>query len=198
MRPWFRTSLTAVAALSLSMGAASAQSIKWARSGDALTLDPHSQNEGPTANLSHQIYEVLVHRPKESKLIPGLATSWAVTAADPTVWEFKIRQGVKFHDGSALTADDVVFSFERAMSANSDYKGLLTAVEKVSKVDDGTVHMKTKGPNPLLPDNLTNIFIMSKAWSEKNNAQTVQDYKTSKPCSNATMLGGVKARSPMV
>jgi peptide/nickel transport system substrate-binding protein len=177
MNVWFRTTATALAALALSVTLADARSIKWARSGDALTLDPHAQNEGPTSNLSHQIYEVLVHRNAESKLIPGLATSWKVTAADPSVWEFKIRQGVKFHDGKDLSTDDVVFSFERAMSANSDYKGYLTAVDKVSKVDGETVHIKTKGPNPLLPDNLTNIFIMSKAWAEANGAQAVQDYK---------------------
>jgi peptide/nickel transport system substrate-binding protein len=170
----------AIAALTLAVTApvttADAQSIKWARSGDALTLDPHAQNEGPTSNLSHQIYEVLIHRNKESALIPGLATSWKVTS-DPAVWEFKLRPGVKFHDGSPLTPEDVVFSFERAMSANSDYKGYLSAVEKVSAQGADTVLMKTKGPNPLLPNNLTNIFIMSKAWADKNNAAAVQDYK---------------------
>ena len=128
-----RTS-AAVAALMLAVTTADARPIKWARSGDALTLDPHAQNEGPTSNMSHQIYEVLVHRNAQSKLIAGLALSWKVTA-DPTVWEFKLRQGVKFHAGQDFTADDVVFSFERARSANSDYKGYLTAVDTVTKVD---------------------------------------------------------------
>jgi peptide/nickel transport system substrate-binding protein len=175
MKTMFRTA-SAVAALLLAASLAEARPLKWARSGDALTLDPHAQNEGPTSNMSHQIYEVLVHRNAQSKLIPGLATSWKVTG-DPTVWEFKLRQGVKFHAGQDFTADDVVFSFERAMSANSDYKGYLTAVDKVTKVDASTVHVKTKGPNPLLPDNLTNIFMVSKAWAEANGATAVQDYK---------------------
>jgi peptide/nickel transport system substrate-binding protein len=165
---------TALVALSLAAGLADARPLKWARSGDALTLDPHAQNEGPTSNLAHQMYEVLVHRNAKSELIPGLAVSWRV---EGDLWEFKLRPGVKFHDGSSFSADDVVFSFERALSANSDFKGYLTAVDKVSKVDDQTVHIKTKGPNPLLPNNLTSIFIMSKAWAEKNNAVTVQDYK---------------------
>jgi peptide/nickel transport system substrate-binding protein len=177
MRPWFRTTFTALASLALATSLADAKPLKWARSGDALTLDPHAQNEGPTSNLSHQIYEVLVHRNSDSKLIPGLALTWAVTAADPTVWEFKLRAGVKFHGGQDFTADDVVFSFERAMSANSDYKGYLSAVDKVTKVDATTVQIKTKGPNPLLPNNLTNVFMMSKVWAEANAATAVQDYK---------------------
>ena len=68
------------------------------------------------------------------------------------MWEFKLRQGVKFHNGNPFNADDVVFSLERALQPTSDMKGLLTFIDKVSKVDDHTVHIKTKGPNPLLPE----------------------------------------------
>src|SRR5689334_14121928 len=122
-----------------------ARTIKWARSGDALTLDPHAQNEGPTHNMLHQVYEPLILRDVQGTLVPALAVSWKVTS-DPTVWEFKLRQGVKFHDGSAFTADDAVFSLERALQPTSDLKGLLTFVEKASAVDDHTVLIKTKGP----------------------------------------------------
>ncbi len=112
-------------------------------------------------------------------MLPTLALSWTVTA-DPTVWEFKLRQGVKFHNGNAFNADDVVFSLERARQPTSDMKGLLSSIEKVSKVDDYTVHIKTKGPNPLLPNYLTNLFMMDKEWAEANNTITVQDYKGKK------------------
>ena len=104
----------AAAVLALAAGQADARALKWARSGDALTLDPHAQNEGPTHNLLHQIYEPLIIRDHTGKMLPTLATSWRVTQ-DPTVWEFKLRQGVKFHNGSAFNADDVVFSLERAL-----------------------------------------------------------------------------------
>jgi len=104
---------TAFLGLAMAAGAADARSLKWARTGDALTLDPHAQNEGPTHNLMHQIYEPLLIRDASGKVLPTLALSWAVTS-DPTVWEFKLRQGVKFHNGNAFTADDVVFSLDRA------------------------------------------------------------------------------------
>ncbi len=106
-----------------------------------------------------------------------MASSWKILPSDPTIWEFKLRPGVKFQDGSALTADDVVFSYKRAMQPTSDFKGYLTAVDDVIKVDDSTVHIKTKGPNPLLPNNTSSIMIMSKAWAEKNNAAKAQDFK---------------------
>lgn len=172
-------STVAVAVLALTIGAADAKPLKWARTADALTLDPHSQNEGPTHNLNHQIYEPLIIRLPDGKLEPTLAVSWKVTA-DPTVWEFKLRPNVKFHGGEAMTADDVVFSLERALQPTSDMKGVIAHIEKATKVDDLTVHIKTKGPNPLLPDTLTNTRIMSKSWSEKNNTVTVQDYKEKK------------------
>ena len=169
--------LVALAAgTALSIAAADARSIKWARSGDALTLDPHAQNEGPTASLNRQIYEPLVDRDRTGKLLPTLAVSWKITD-DPTVWEFKLRQGVKFHNGNPFDADDVVFSLERARLPTSDYKGYLTSVEKITKVDAHTVHIKTKGPNPILDQNFTNLFMMDKEWTEANNATKPQDFK---------------------
>ena len=170
----------ALVALALVAGAADARTVKWARSGDALTLDPHAQNEGPTHNLLHLMYEPLILRDRAGKLLPTLATSWNATEEDPTVWEFKLRQGVKFHNGSAFSADDVVFSLERALQPTSDMKGLLTFIEKVSKVDDHTVRIKTKGPNPLVPNYLTNLYMMDKEWAETNNTVTVQDFKEKK------------------
>src|SRR5262245_40602735 len=164
------------AALALVVAGADARALKWARTGDALTLDPHSQNEGATHNLLHQLYEPLILRDYSGKIHPTLAVSWRVTD-DPTVWEFKLRQGVTFHNGNPFNADDVVFSLDRARQPTADMKGLLTSIEKVSRVDDYTVHVKTKGPNPLLPAYLTNLYMMDKEWSEANNTVTAQDYK---------------------
>jgi peptide/nickel transport system substrate-binding protein len=166
-------------ALALAAGTADAKGLRWARSGDALTLDPHAQNEGPTFNLLQQIYEPLILRHLDGKLLPTLALSWKVTS-DPTVWEIKLRAGVKFHNGNAFDADDVIFSFARALQPSSGMKGLLTSIEAVTKVDPLTLHIKTKGPNPLLPAYLTNIYIMDKEWSEANNSATVQDFKEKK------------------
>lgn len=154
---------------------AEATPLKLARSGDALTLDPHAQNEGPTHNVSHQIYEPLVRRHINGSLIPTLATSWRITE-DPKVWEFKLRPGVRFHDGTTFTAEDAVFSFKRAMAPTSDQKSTLTVIDEVRKVDDLTLQIVTKGPSPLLVQNFTNIFMMSKAWCEKNKVETPQNF----------------------
>ena len=155
---------------------ASAETIRWARQGDSLTLDPHAQNEGPTHALAHQIYEPLLHRDMSAQIVPALAESWAPTS-DPKVWEFKLRQGVKFHDGAEFNADDVVFSLKRAMKKTSAMKELLSSVTDVVKVDDHTVHIKTKGANPLLPNNMTNLFIMDEGWAKKNGAEDPQDFE---------------------
>src|SRR5215475_5173482 len=115
----------AVLLLALAGSTADARAVKWARSGDALTLDPHAQNEGPTHNMLQLIYEPLILRHLDGKLLPTLALSWKVTS-DPTVWEIKLRPGVKFHNGNAFDADDVVFSINRALQPASGMKGLLT------------------------------------------------------------------------
>src|SRR5688572_12069831 len=162
-------------ALALVATAADARAVKWARAADALTLDPHGQNEGPTIAFNGQVYEALITRDNANKLVPALATSWKLI--DPTTWEFKLRQNVKFHNGDAFTADDVVFSFQRALQPTSDYKGYLANTKEIVKVDDFTVQLKTNGPNPLVADNLTTVYIMSKKWAEANNATKPQDFK---------------------
>ena len=156
---------------------ASAETLRWSSVGDSLTLDPHAQNEGPTHTLSHQIYEPLLHRDMAADIVPALATDWAVSADDPNVWVFNLRQGVTFHDGAAFTAEDVVFSIERAKMDDSDMKELLVSITEVRAVDEHTVEMVTDGPNPLLPNNLTNTFMMDKGWAEANGVTRPQDFE---------------------
>jgi peptide/nickel transport system substrate-binding protein len=108
--------------------------------------------------------------------VPTLAVSWRITE-DPSVWEFKLRQGVKFHNGNAFDADDVVFTFERARAPTSDFKGYITSVETVTKVDPHTVRIKTRGPNPILVENLTYLLMMDREWAQASNAAKPQDFK---------------------
>ncbi|UCH38896.1 MAG: ABC transporter substrate-binding protein [Gammaproteobacteria bacterium] len=164
-----------IAAALLVSSMAFAQTLRWARSGDSLTLDPHAQNEGPTHTLAHQIYEPLLHRDMAGQITPALATSWKALDDNPNVWRFQLRKGVTFHDGATMTADDVVYSFERAMKPTSAMKELLTSVKEIRKVDDYTVDFETNGPNPLLINNLTNLFVMDSDWAEKNGASNPQD-----------------------
>ena len=155
----------------------SAETLRWARSGDALTLDPHAQNEGPTHTIRHQMYEPLIIRDVTGAFVPTLATDWAPKADDPNVWVFNLRQGVKFHDGAIFTAEDFVFSFERAKQPNSDMKELIGSITEVRATGDFTVEIVTDGPNPILPSNLTNLFMMDKDWTEANNTVNVQDFE---------------------
>ncbi|MEL7184070.1 MAG: ABC transporter substrate-binding protein, partial [Pseudomonadota bacterium] len=174
----------------LTAGAASAETLRWARAGDSLTLDPHAQNEGPTHTLAHQIYEPLIIRDQTGAFEPALATEWAPNADDPTVWTFKLRDGVTFHDGAAFTAEDVVFSFGRAKSETSAMKELLTSITEVRAVDDLTVEFVTDGPNPILPNNFTNLFIMDKDWTEANGVTEVQDIANGETTFAATNANG--------
>lgn len=166
----------ALMASSVLVSAASAETIRWARSSDALTLDPHSQNQGVTHNFNHHIYETLLERDAQGALLPRLATDWYVKEGDETVWVFELRQGVKFHGGEDFTAEDVVFSIDRARSEGSNMRQLHSNVAEVRAVDDYTVEIQMTGPSPLYPNNVTNTFIMDKGWSEANDVIEVQDF----------------------
>lgn len=176
MKRFIRTVSTGVAMSVVLASGASAETLRWASAGDSLTFDPHSQNHGMTHAVAHQMYNPLVYLDMDSAMQPGLATEWRILPSDPNVWEFKLRQGVKFHGGEDFTAEDVVFSFQRAQHPNSDMRTLISSVVEVTAVDNYTVHIRTNGPNPLLPNNLTNLFIMDKGWSEANNVTVPQDY----------------------
>lgn len=174
----YRHKLLTAALLSATFlgGAASAETLRWAKAADATTLDPHSQNLGTNHNFLHHIYETLVEREVDGTLTPRLATEWSIKDGEPNVWVFKLREGVTFHDGAPFTADDVVFSIDRARSATSNMRQLHAGVDHIVAVDDHTVEVHMIGPNPLYPDNLTNTFIMDREWSEANNVVEVQDY----------------------
>ncbi len=168
------TSLIVGMGLSLVAATASAQTLRWTSQGDALTLDPHSQNEGPTIVMNGQMYERLVNRDPQLNLVPELALSW--TAVEPTKWEFKLREGVKFHEGQDFTASDVVFSINRAKAEPSDFKEQVKSIVSVEAIDDTTVHITTDGPNPILPNQLTSLFMVDEGWATENNVVLPQNY----------------------
>jgi peptide/nickel transport system substrate-binding protein len=155
-----------------------AKTFRWSSQGDYLSADPHAQNEGLNNALNDAIFERLTARAKDLSLVPSLATSWE--AKSPTVWRFNLRRGVLFHDGSPMTADDVVFSIDRAKLPSSNFKVFATPTGKARKVDDFTVEVETPIPTPaaVLFENLNAIRIMSRAWCEKHGTQKPQDFKT--------------------
>src|ERR1700682_860148 len=134
----------ALIAATLAAGTADAKTLRWANRGDPQTTDPHSQNEGLTNNMNQLVYEFLVGRDKKLDLVPELAASWQQLS--PTVWRIKLHPGVKFHDGTPFTADDVVFSFERARAETSQLRVYSNAAGIPKKIDDLTVEFTTNGP----------------------------------------------------
>ena len=165
-----------------------AKTIKWSMQGDSLTLDPHAQNEGPTTQVSRQVYEALVQRGLDMKIGPALATKWKAT--DPNTWIFTLREDAKFSDGSGMTSADVVFSILRAKQRTSDFKEYISTVANVEAVGDYSVKITTSKPNPILLNQLSNIFIMSKAWSEKNFAMSPQNWDAGQETFSATNAMG--------
>lgn len=151
-----------------------AKTFRWSSQGDFLTMDPHAQNESLNNTAASYIYEPLVSRDKQMQVEPALAVSWSQPEANR--WRFVLRQNVKFHDGTPFTADDVVFTVQRVLAPSSNFKQYLTGVAEARKIDDHTVEIITNGPNPVLLQQLTEVRIMSKAWSEKHNVAKPQNF----------------------
>jgi peptide/nickel transport system substrate-binding protein len=161
-----RTLIAFGAALVLGMPLVHAKPFKWSSAGEIATWDIHSQNNALQNGIHAAVYESLVYyNSKTFKVEPVLAESWREIS--PTQVRFSLRKGVKFHDGSPLTADDVVFSIQRAMAKTSNFAIYTQGIDKVVIVDANTVDIILKGPNPVLLNQLTELRIMSKAWAEK-------------------------------
>ena len=189
----------ALTLIALVCGAVDAKTLRWAGRGDVNTTDPHSQNENLTNNVNSLVYDTLIQRDKDLKLEPGLAVSWQ--QVNPTTWRFKLRPGVKFHDGTPFTADDVVFSFERARADSSQLRAYANASGTPKKIDDLTVEFTTTGPNPIELEHLATIYIMSKVWCEKNRATKPQNFAQKEDMITAHQANGtgayaLKSREP--
>ncbi len=161
--------LTAIAAVGLALATpASSETFRWAAQTDVLSVDPQSSGDTQTRNFMRNVYERLTDLDGDMKVGPRLATKWELV--NPTTWRFTLRPVVVFHDGSPFTADDVVFSFNRGNSANSDVKSRLRPIKSISKIDDLTVEVITQAPNPTLLIDLVFLEIYSKSWAEKHDS----------------------------
>lgn len=163
----------AALALSLTFGAAHAQTLTWSASLDALSMDPHSTNNSFTNAFVGNLYEGLTRFNDKLQIEPALATSWRVVS--PTVWRFTLRQGVKFHGGESFDADDVVFTWQRVNTPGSLVKGNLSDIKDVRKVDAFTVDVETAAPLPILPNALVQLLVMDKSWCEAHRATEASD-----------------------
>jgi peptide/nickel transport system substrate-binding protein len=164
-----RKNKVAIAACAVSLAfanPASAAAFKFAGPLDAYTLDPHAVSNTLVFAILSNVYEPLVRRGVDLKPEAALATSWKQT--DPLTWRFELRKDVRFQDGSPFAADDVTFSFDRAKAGG--VKTNLSTLDSITKIDDYTVDIKTKEVDPIVPLEIANWFMMSRAWAEKNGA----------------------------
>ncbi|MEZ5739676.1 MAG: ABC transporter substrate-binding protein [Burkholderiaceae bacterium] len=166
--------LTAGALLAVA-APAQAKTFKYAFQGDVQTLDPHGLFETFTLGFQRNIYDPLVIRNDKMELVGALAESWS--NPEPNVWRFKIRKGVKFHDGSDLKADDVAFSVERINTEGSDMKVIATLIKETKIIDDYTIDLITPTPNPILVPQLEIFYIMDKQWAEKHKTTAATNVK---------------------
>ena len=166
-------SVVGVVAAVLTGAPLSAKTLRIGAQADAGTMDPHAQNIQTTISVLSMTYEALISRDRSLRKIPQLALSWE--NIEPTVWRFKLRPGVKFHDGAAFGADDVAASIQRAKAETSQFKSFVASIEQTRIVDDLTIDLVTGTPDAFVPDKLTYIFIMDKGWLEANNVSKPQD-----------------------
>jgi peptide/nickel transport system substrate-binding protein len=151
-----------------------AKTLRFASGFDPQSLDPHGLALQYQTRVVSQIYESLVFRDRNFAMEPALAVSWQ--QLEPKRWRFKLRPGVKFHDGAPFTADDVVFSIGRALHKNSQRSFQLRGVLEVRKVDELTVDFLLAAPDAVLPEKLIYVGMMSKAWCTTHSVMEPQNY----------------------
>jgi peptide/nickel transport system substrate-binding protein len=151
-----------------------AKTLRFASGFDPQSLDPHGLALLYQTRVVSQIYESLVFRDRNFAMAPALAVSWQ--QVEPRRWRFKLRPGVKFHDGAPFTADDVVFSIERALAKNSQRAFQLLGISSARKVDDLTVDFLLSAPDAVLPEKLIYVAIMNKAWCAAHGVMEPQNY----------------------
>ena len=153
-----------------------AKTVRIGNQGDVLSMDPHSLAEAVQLSFLGNVFEPLVTRDAQLKLTPALALRW--TLATPTLWRFELRRNVRFHDGSAFDAEDVVFSLNRARGDGSDMRTQTASIKTVRAVDPLTVEIETSTPNPILPELLTTVYIMDRQWAEAQRAERPVDSRS--------------------
>ena len=169
---WVRRLL--LAACTTACLAANANTLRIASAFDPQTMDPHALALLYHSRVAFQVYDSLVTRDEQFRLEPGLAESWQMVS--PTVWRFKLRSGVKFHDGSTFTADDAVFSIERTLGPTSQRSFALRGMTAVKKVDPQTIEFQLSAPDAVWPEKLQLVAMMSKAWCQQHGVEKAQDF----------------------
>src|SRR5471032_3300516 len=164
--------------IALASAGAFAADLRIGVASEVTTLDPHFFHLTSNTEIHKGIYSGLVTQDADMKVVPDLAVSWRTI--DDTHWEFKLRPGVSFHDGTPLTADDVVFTYERARGVPNSPGSFLQYLKHVTKTvaaDPLTVVVETVGPDPILLNELQNVWIVSR---KNGTGATTADYNSRK------------------
>ncbi len=158
-----RVRASLLALIGLAAQPVAAQTLTVATGAPPTSIDPHFYNAAPNVSLSMHIFDRLVERDAMSRGYPGLALSWEAVA--PTIWEFRLRPGVTWHDGRPFTAEDVAFSVARpplVPNSPTSFSPFVRAIQRTEVVDTYTVRFHTAAPHPLLPIELGSIAIVAK------------------------------------
>ena len=169
IRPQHLLAATLLLALS---PAALAENLSIAFADPVSSADPQLNNHAGDRSLALHFWDSIINSRDGGKLEPALAASWR--SLDERTWEFKLRSDIKWQDGTPFTADDIVFSFQRARSVPgtvASYAGALRTVESTTAKDAHTVIVKTNTPNPMLPLDIASIYIVSKHVGEKSKTE---------------------------
>jgi peptide/nickel transport system substrate-binding protein len=172
-----RRCTTAFAVLA-SFSGAHAADLRIGLAAPATSMDPHFFNAAPNATVASHVFDRLTSRTPDAKLIPWLAERWK--PVDETTWEFSLRPGVMFHDGSRLTSEDVAFSLARAPNVPNSpggFGGSLRAVRAVEVIDPATIRIHTHTPAPNMPGDIGAIAILSRHVGE---TAVTEDYNSGK------------------
>ncbi|MBP6900715.1 MAG: ABC transporter substrate-binding protein [Burkholderiaceae bacterium] len=151
-----------------------ATTLRIASAFDPQTMDPQALALLYHTRVAFQIHESLLNRNQAFALEPSLATGWK--ALSPTLWRFTLRPNVRFHDGTPFSADDAVFSIERAMGPSSQRAFQLRGVAAVKKIDALTLELQLSSPDAALPEKLVYVAMMSRAWCRQHGVEKAQDF----------------------
>jgi peptide/nickel transport system substrate-binding protein len=147
------------------IGAGHAAELRIGLAADVTSMDPHFLNLQPNVNISWHVFDALTHMDADVRLIPGLATSWR--AVDATTWEFQLRRGVRFHDGTEFTAADAMFSIERTRRVqNGQFRAFTQRIVAMKAPDPYTLRLRTAAPYAMVPYDLNSVMIVSKKAAE--------------------------------
>ena len=174
LRRWLTQAVLLLAGCVAAQHANAANTLRIASAFDPQTMDPHGLALLYHSRVVWQIYDSLVNRDEKYQIEPALAVSWQATS--PTTWRFKLRPGVTFHDGAPFTADDAVFSIERALAPPSQRSFQLKGVKGATRIDTLTFDINLEAPDAVLPEKLQGLAMMNKAWCIKNKVELAQDF----------------------